>query len=334
MSLATVALQVLLDDPRLDLDAVDWAELTRLAERRRVVVRLADAVARRIRKEELPAGLATSAGRAATRTQRTLALIDGLGDACTRLGVTHAFLKTAENYPDSGPDIDLLIADPSAEIDRAILEGIPGARRGHGFRQRLSGSRTYTAAMGIVIDLHHARLGRFGEQARYARILLSRARPVPLGVTSCYAPSAEDHFLLIATQQAYTRPALRISDVYGAIGLLRRCDQLNWDYIFATALSIDMLPTLGAYLDYLDRMHMRLLNQSLLPQELLARFTTGEPVLPAAGSDTRFPATAVARRLYVNHVHAALEAGRWHSMARLLLLPVVAAFAARPRRSS
>lgn len=327
MRLRESALRLLLDDPRLDLDGLDWAELRRVGERAGVIARLADAVARR--HDAVPARFAAGAALACARTQRALALVDRLSEACDRLGIAHAFLKTVERYPDSGPDIDLLIADPSPAVDRAILRDVPAALRGHGFRNRLRGSRTYTAAFGIVIDFHHARLGRFGEQARYARILLSRARPVPLGATSCIAPTPEDHFLLIATQQAYTRPALRLADVCWAIGALRRSAELNWDYVFATALSMGMVPAVGAYLGYVDQMHRQLFDQILLPKNLLARFAAHG--LPRR--DARFPGPGVASRLYLDHVQASLEAGRWHSAARLCLLPIVAALRTAPRRS-
>jgi hypothetical protein len=188
----------------------------------------------------------------------------------------------------------------------------------------------------VVIDIHHGRLGQFGEQARYARTLLARARPRSLGHTYCVAASAEDHFLLVATQQAYAKPALRIADVYGAIGALRRPTELNWDYVFATALSMGMLANVSSYLQYLDRLHRRLLHQPLVGRDLLVRFATAteRPPADAERTDVRFPPVGTSGRLYLNNVHAAIEAGRWHSMARLLLLPVVAALAATPRRSS
>ena len=130
------ALRLLLEDPRLDLDGLDWAELRRVAERAGVIVRLADAVARR--HETVPARFAAGAARACARTQCALALVDRLSEACDRLGIAHAFLKTVERYPDSGPDIDLLIADPSRSVDRLILRDLPAAVRGPTLRRSAS----------------------------------------------------------------------------------------------------------------------------------------------------------------------------------------------------
>lgn len=323
------AVRLLLEDPLLDLDSLDWAELGDVAERAGVIVRLADAVRRR--RETLPVNFAERASRACARTQRVVQLVDRLGDTCAQAGIAHAFLKTVERYPDSGPDIDLLIADPSPNVDARILRDIPARGRGRGFRDWLGGTHTFTAAFGIVIDIHHTRLGRFGEQARYARILLPRAQARPLGPTTCLAPSAEDHFLLIAIQQLYARPALRIADVYSAIVTLKSHEQLNWDYVFATALSMGMLSAVSAYLDYVSRVYEQLFNQRLLPEAFLARFRS-EEIGMDAGRDTRFPLAGAALRLYWHQVRASLEAGRWHSAARLCLLPLVAALPAASRR--
>jgi thymidylate kinase len=323
--LRSAALRLLLNDPLVDLDELDWTELRQVAERGGVIVRLADAGARR--GEPLPPRFAEAVARACARTQRLWELVDHLSERCTQLGIEHAFLKAAERYPDTGRDVDLLIGDTSPAVDRQIMRDVPAAVRARGFRNRLTGSRTYTAAHGIVLDIRHGRLGQFGEQARYARLLLGRAGPVPVGPSSCMAPTLADHFLLVATQQVYTRPALRLADVYWAIAALRRPEQVNWDYVFATALAMGMIPAVGAYLEYVDRMHVRLFNQSLLSEDLLERFQVRDRALLPRDHDGRFPRAPVVRRLYLSQMQSTVEAGRWNSAARLSMLPVVAALA-------
>ena len=167
--LAWAVLRLLLDDPRFDADDLDWTLVRAVAERAGVIVRVADTIVRR--GEELPPRLAESAAVACTHTQRVLEIVDQLGAACRRLGIAHAFLKTAERYPDTGRDIDLLIAEPTRNgaIDAAILRSLPAAPRKRSWRNRLAGSCTYAAANGIVVDIWHGRLGLLGEHARYAR---------------------------------------------------------------------------------------------------------------------------------------------------------------------
>jgi hypothetical protein len=115
--------------------------------------------------------------------------------------------------------------------------------------------------------------------------------------------------------------------VYWAIATLRRPEQVNWDYVFATALAMGMIPAVGAYLEYIDRMHVRLFNQNLLSEDLLERFQVRDRALLPRDHDGRFPRAPVVRRLYLSQMQSTVEAGRWNSAARLSMLPVVAALA-------
>jgi hypothetical protein len=317
------ALRLLVDPDGVDLDHLDWAELRRIAERTGVIVRLADALKRH--GEVLPPEFAAAAARACAQAQRVFEVVELVGHQCTRLGVPHAFLKVAEWYPDSGPDIDVLIGEYSPAVDRLILGAVPAAALPPAVRSRIVGSRSYQAAHGIVVDIHHGRVGQVGEQARFARLLLSRAAPVSAGTTRFTAPTPADHFLLLVMQRLYTWPAFRLADVSGVIAALRTpgagADPWSWDYVFATALSMGLVPAVGAYLEYIDRMYARLYDRSLIPESLLTRFQTGAP---APQDDERYPRTPLARRLYLRQFQATVEAGRWNSAARLSLLPLMA----------
>ena len=331
----TAALSLLLGSDRVDPDEIDWADLRPVAERGGVIVRLADALV--ARGEELPQQFAVAASQACQRTQRVLEVVDRLAARCNRLGIPHAFLKMADQYPDSGRDIDLLVAATSPEVDRAILAELPASAGASPWRGRLAGSRIYTAAYGIVIDIQHGRLGQFGEQARFARLLVERAGIVPVGPTAFRAPSVADHFLLLATQRMYTRPALRLADVYGAIAMLRQPDALNWDYVFATALAMGMVPAVGAYLDYVNRMHARLFTRALVSDDVLDRFQLPLPIRErgvVGERDGRYPRPAIARQIFMRQIQSTLEAGRWHSAARLSLLPLIAGVSLARRGST
>ena len=321
-------LRLLLDDPSLDADHVDWTLMREIAERSGVIVRVADTLLRR--GEELPPRLSQSAAVASARTQHVLEIVDQLGAACRRLGIRHAFLKTAERYPDTGRDIDLLIGEPVGRVDAAIFRSFPAAPRKCSWRNRLAGSRTFAAAHGIVIDIRHGRVGMLGEHARYARLLLERACLAALGNTTCLAPSPEDNLLLIATQQVYTRPRLRLADVFWTIRTLQT-RALNWDYVFATALSMGMVAAVGTYLQYIEGIHARIFDRTLIDPAVLLRFEGSR-----AEQTTRFPPAdpRAAARLYLQQFGATLESGRWHSAARLSLLPVVAVAALAARGGS
>ena len=313
-----VALHLLLAAPgnTPDLADLDWADLRVAARRGGALVRVADALSGR---DPLPPRFSAAAAQACTNAQRVLELTAQLSDACNRLGIAHAFLRTLECYPDAPATIELLVEAPTAGIDKLILGDLPVTRRHPALHHRLSNVITYTAAYGNRVAIRHGRIGRLGEHARYARLLLARARPLTVGTMTGLAPSRSDHLLLLAMHQLYTRPAFRLSDVHGAIDAIRQ-SQIDWDYLFATAFSAGIVPAVGSYLQYLDGIHRSLGHRSLVSGEALARFGTTDGEQSAS-----FPRISSAARLYLRHVRATVESGRWHSAARLSLLPVMAA---------
>jgi glycosyltransferase involved in cell wall biosynthesis len=329
-----VALDLVLGAPgRVDLDHVDWTELRIAAQRGGALVRVADAVKQP--GVPLPPRLAEAAAEACRRTQQVVGLVDQLSAACTRMGVAHAFLRTAECYPDAQRMVELLIGDPSGTIDRRILRDIHAAPQRGEMHHRLAGAATYTAAYGTRLLIRHGRLGRLGEHARFARLLLARARPRTMGTVTPLAPSPADHLLLLAMHQLYTRPAFRLSDLHGAIEAIRG-PAMDWDQVFATALSTGIVPAVGSYVQYVDRIYQSVAGRSLVPAVVLNRFvaSAGKAGLAEAAPGGRFPQTRAAARWYLQHLRATLESGRWHSAARLSLVPVMAAWTATARRSA
>ncbi len=330
---AAVALRLLLDDPRLDLDDIDWTELRRVGERGAVLVRLSEAVRRR--GETPPTALAEQAALARGRTERCLQLVRHLESACRVVGLPHAFLKIAERYPDFGSDIDLLIPVHGLTSDPLLLSRLPEPLTAcplkRGLRGRLTAATSYLIG-DAVLDLHHGRLGVFGEQEHLPQVLLRRTRSVTCGEVDLQAPSPEDHLLLIALHQVYTRPACRLADVYWTLKTLREPAAIAWVYVEAAARWLGLGPAVASYLRYVDGIHQDLFHQKIVTGEILGRLDQATAdALPTA--DYRFPQTAESGRIYLQQFRAALMAHDWRSAARLSMLPVVAAAAAStPRR--
>jgi len=306
-------LRLLLADPHADPAELDWAEARELASAHGVIVRLADAIV--AGGEELPPKFREAAAAACARSQRALTIIDRLSARCAALGLgdSHAFLRAAETYPDSGP-VTLLVSGPggaSLKLDRAMLEDVPatlpsGSSRNLG--NRIAGCRTFTSADGIPIRIRHGRLGRLGEHARFARLLVERAQVSPVGASSCRVPTPEDHCLLLAIEMAYARTGPRLGNLAWVIPLLWT-QALDWDYLFATSLSMGMLEGAGAFLASVDDVHHQLFGRTVIDAAILSRFQ--------------------GRSSHLRRLGAALEAGRWQSAVRLSLRPLVAVVSAR-----
>jgi hypothetical protein len=311
---------------RFDADELDWSELRQAAERGGALVRVADAVKRP--GEPFPTRFAEAVAKACQRAQQIVDVVDHLTDACNRLGLAHAFVRTAESYPDAPSAVDLLIAEPSSDVDRDLTRDIQAVRQRGSLHHRLARVSTYRVAYGNQLRIRHGRLGRLGEHARFARLLLARAGARSMGTATPRAPSAADQILLLAMHQVYTRPEFRLSDLQAAIEAVRDTS-MNWDYVFATALSTGTVPTVGCYVNYLAGVYRSLSGDALVPEDVLRRFAANPRSAPALAQDGAFPRMWSAARLYVQHLRATLESGRWHSAARLSLVPLMAALSAR-----
>jgi colanic acid/amylovoran biosynthesis glycosyltransferase len=292
-----------------DPDHLDWSELRQAAERGGALVRVADALHRP--GEPLPPTFSAKVAPACRRAQQTVELVAHLSDTCRQLGEPHAFLRTAECYPDPPRIIELLVGETSSRVDRDITRDLVATRAHGALHHRVAGVTTYRLAHGIRLAIRHGRLGRAGEHARFARLLLARSRPGVMGTAAPMVPSPTDHVLLLAMQQIYTRPGFRLSELHTAIDALRP-PLVDWDDIFANALSTATLSVVGAYLRYVDGVYQAIRGDRLVSDVVLERFATAGPSLPAA-------------RLYWQHLRATLESGRWHSAARLSLMPLIAA---------
>lgn len=313
---AVSVLRLLLDDPHVDPDDLDWAAIGDVAERDGVIVRLADVVARR--GEPLPPRFAAAAVRGRARTERVLLLVDRLGAVCRRHGIEHAFLKVVERHPDAGRDLDLLIDAPTVAVDRLLLADLPARARPRRWRHRLTGATTHTVDHDLVLDIHHGRLGQLGEHDAFARTLLARARDVRLAGITCRSPLPEHHLLVQVLHQTYARPALRIADLLWTITALRE-PALDRMLLATTADALDVRPAVNAYLDYVRHVE---------------RLLQAGSHLPAHPPGFRFPppASRLPGRLFLQQVCAALASGAWSRAARLVTLPAVAVAAGLSRR--
>jgi len=328
--LAALDLMVGPADPRqrLDPDHLDWSALRRAADRGGALVRVADAIHQP--GEPLPPTFAALVSQACHRAQQTVELVANLTDTCRRLGLAHAFLRTAECYPDPPGVVELLLPDTSTRVDRDLVQDRVAKRVRGALHHRLSGVTTYRLATGTRLLLRHGRLGRLGEHARFARLLLAGARPTVMGTATVMAPSPTDHVLLLAMHQVYTRPDFRLSELHTAIEALR-APLTNLDGLFANALSTGTLPAAGAYLQYVDEVYASIRGERLIPAKELHRFAVGDAKVLGPTEAARFPRARSAVRVYWQHVRATIESGRWHSVARLSLVPVMAALTASAR---
>lgn len=317
-------LRLLLGDPRIDPDDLDWSAILPIAERHRLLLRLMQWF--ELRGDIAPEPFRRAADAARVRNGALLELIARVGARCARLGIEHVFLKAAQQYPDMPRDVDLLIPAGESGIDEIIVDHVPAPPRVRA-RAMLTGASALTMpGSGAVLNIHHGRLGRLGEHTRFPAGVIGRSVPTTLGDIVCFVPSPEDALLLQVLSRFYGRPALRLRDVLVAISLLR--GPMHWSRLTASAAEAGLLPGLRRYLESVDQIHFELMNRPLLPADARRLVDTGEAAPAEFRDDTfAYPATRVAAPLYLRQLASDVATGDWGGATRLFLLPLLAAAA-------
>lgn len=328
-AVAALVLRLLLEDPSARGEMIDWRLVGGLARRDRVAQRLAAALERR--GAQLPERFADAVERARARTDCVVRLAGRLSETCKARDIPHVFYSLEQHYPDTGPDLDVLVAAP-ASTDDLLLDRLPAVPMARRLQTRLAEITGYRVPeCDTVIDLHHRRLGRLGEHARLAALLLRRRRLAQFKGVPCRVPSLEDQLLLQGLAHLARWPALRLADVYWTITTLRK-ERIDWNTLIMAAVATGLLAGVGCHLHFAEQIHQELFGRRLLDAAVRARLgTTDWGRVEFRGGCYRF-STVAGGRLFLRHFRAELRLGDWAAAARLCLVPLVAATAAWHRR--
>lgn len=306
-----------------DMGAIDWETIAVLARRNAVLLRLADALAC-IGVHPPPAFAAAEASER-DRVRGAAALVAALDRACTGHAIPHVFPKIAPYDPDLGSDVDLLVRCPAPVIAALLEAEVPAFPLPRHIGHRIADTTKYRVPGSHVhLDVHHGRLGRFGEQAGLTDALL-RGRQRGHGTHRCFVPAPEHQLVLQGLDRVFGRRSFRLGDVLYTITITRGGD-LDWDEVARTAVDAGIQPGLAAYLRYVEQIHERVFGAPLLPADVrtdlaLAR-RSSEGRVEFRGGAFRFPALRVNGRLYIEQITADARAGRWGRIARMCLMAV------------
>jgi len=320
---AQLALQALLDAAFVPASvAVDWGLWQRLAERNAVLVRLADRLARG--PLHPPAAFHAATARERNRVRRICAVMGRVAEACDRRAIPHLFLKAHRHYPDMGRDVDLLVPDDVDDIDTLLVADLGAVPRERSLSDHVADTRRYVLDGAVVLDVHHGRLGQCGEERVFPRLLIEWRRPVDIGGRAFWGPAPE-HELLLQGLEVRGRSRFRLAELLYTISLVRR-GPVAWAYVTHTARQAGILTGLSCYLGYVSRIYGRLFARALFPEPLVRELSLNSwGRVEFTNGAFRVPALRARGRLYAGQLGAHLRSGRWDSVGRLCLLPLLAA---------
>jgi hypothetical protein len=320
---AGLILGLLLADPRADADDLDWDLARRLAQRDRVLLRLAERIERS--DTALPPCFAAATAQERAVTAATLDIVARLDSACASGGIPYVILKLAHQLPDTGGDVDLLVDGDPAAVDRVIQNHVPALSGRRRAPHRITGRLRYvTARHGVVVDVHHGRVGPLGEDRAFAALLLRQRRQTMVGDGLVWVPSPED-LLIVEAMQVYSRRTLRLGDIYWVITTAWD-GRLDWQRVLGTARQLRLVPRLSCFLDYVGQVHAQLFERPLLPPEIRGKLELGMwgKVAFRRGA-FRFPSARARGLVWLEELPGRVSRGDLAGAGRLCLWPVATA---------
>lgn len=309
-------------DPVDTVRHVGWTGLASLAGRHGVLLRVADRLSSA--GEAGPRSFQETVHQERQRVDASLDIVRRVSAACKEQGVEFIFPKAFQHLPDIGADLDLLLVSNAPAVDARLLEtaGIRARRR---TRNRLTGATVYEIdGSPSLLDVQRGRLGRMGEDAAFAGMMLAGSHRQVLNGTEIRVPSPEHQLILQGMQRIFGRADVRLSDLVYTITSLRR-DALDWGQILETARQLRVVEGLTCYLSYVEQVHDQVLDGPLLTPALSATVH-----LPRWGrlefrqGSYRFPVVRVNGALYFARLVAEVRGHNWSSAGRLCLAPAVA----------
>jgi len=205
-------------------------------------------------------------------------------------------IKSLDNYPDLGHDIDLYTEAPIKIVDKILIDDL-GAKLGQPtISDRLARKRNYAIAGYPILEVHCGRLGQVGEQMVLARELLSNCQKVRIDGVFAYVPRPEHRLLITVLQRMYRHFNIRLCDVYNTIQLLKDTP-IDWQYLKEIAVSAGLWEGLLFYLNYINGIYSRYCPDKDLNQ-YIKMLKKGPTYIVAQRMHFRFPLLSTGCKLY------------------------------------
>ncbi|MDB4349545.1 thymidylate kinase [Omnitrophica bacterium] len=186
------------------------------------------------------------------RVNKALEIIDRITIDFEKKGHRVMAIKTFDNYPDLGHDIDLY-TDAPIEIINNILVGSHKARLEEpNLAEKISTKKNYKIQGYPTLEVHCSRLGELGEENLLANDLLLNSEKIELEGRTAYVPKPEYKILLCVLQRIYRHFNIRICDVYNTITFINS-GLIDCTYLKEISIKYGIWEGVSLYLGYVRK---------------------------------------------------------------------------------
>ena len=236
-------------------------------------------------------------------------------------------IKTFDNPPDLGHDLDLYTDLGPRETDELILPNFEAKKTERTLSEVLADKRNYDVPGKVVLEIHCGRLGQVGEDEILCRELIQRRTRVEKNGYSAYVPKLEHAVVLRTMQRMYRHFRIRLADVINTVSEGERGD-FDWAYLREFTERAGLYRGVVYFVNYVRALCRRTGYDFEVPAEFYRNSSFEKnhelPIL-SRGTHYRFSRGAVAGGLYLSKMVTNARALNAGAVARTSLVFPLAA---------
>jgi len=261
------------------------------------------------------------------RCQGGASIIKQLGCKLDGLGVRYAIIKTLDQYPDIGHDIDYLILDHVDTIRDMIGKEFNGELKPPTLSDRLACKTNFRLHGYPTLEQHYGRIGQVGEDTSLVKSLMDRITAMELEGVRISIPSGEYRILLATLQRIYRHFNIRLCDIVNTAGMIR-AKQIDWNHLFLISRQLGLFRGVSYYLSFIDKICEEHGHAQLLPKDVREKFHVDRHNCPLQiqRDHYRFPIWSIGPSVYLGKFLAHLKHLEVSSVIRLSVIPAFALF--------
>lgn len=259
------------------------------------------------------------------RLKRALSSLNEIVSSFERHGHFITIMKTLDHWPDTGSDLDLLVAAQDYEVCQIFQKDFQAAQLPQSWGDRLAHKFNFRIpGLGELVEVHVNCLGQTGEHTALAAGVLSRRVRVTYDKYSLPVPVPEDRIAIATLQRMYRHYYIRLTDIVNIFGLMTgRC--LDYDRLQTTAEDASIWEGVATLLSIVQQYGVQYGGSPVpLPQRVQgsAQFSAKETYL--GQSFVRVPILPQAANLFLRQFAGNGMKHNIKAMMRLSLLPMLA----------
>lgn len=301
-----------------------FKEVYRLAKYNNVFMRLTDAL-KETGQEAFLKGEASVLSEEKIRCSRSLDLIRTVSADFETDNIPYCFIKSLDNYPDFGNDVDIFFGATLEFVREYILKkykGIPQKRKVSEF---LCAKQSFKSPHWPLLEIHCRKAGQVGEHDVLAeRLVAHRVTKSVDGITH-YTPSPVDTLLYIIIHRLYRHLYFKAADLINAYVLLKN-SSVNEEEFLDIAGQLGITEGVRHMLGILQGICKDLFAADLLTDRM-RDIADPKAELYFKKNFFRIPLFTIPPRLFATEFFSYIKKGRWNSVSRLLAVPVLSIIA-------